>query len=139
MNYALSLMVGFTISIMVALSGVLTETIGVYHATLVAHITALVVLTLIVFFKKQSLKIKYKVPLFYFSGGLLGVLTTVFNNYAFSYLGVSVMLSLCLFGQSLTSLILDFLHMFNHTTKNNYKTYIGLACILFGIIIMIIY
>ncbi len=139
MNYALSLMVGFVISIMVALSGVLTETIGVYHATLVAHITALMVLSPILILKKQSLKIKFKVPLYYFSGGLLGVLTTVFNNYAFSYLGVSVMLSLCLFGQSLTSLILDFLHIFNHTTKNNYKTYIGLFFILFGIIIMIVY
>lgn len=139
MNYVMAIFIGFIISIMVALSGVLTETVGVYHATLIAHITALAIIVVIMIIKKQKIKIRSKVPLYYFSGGLLGVLTTVFNNFAFSALGVSIMLSLCLLGQSVTSLILDAFHVFNHCATNNYKTYIGLGLLVSGIITMILF
>jgi transporter family-2 protein len=139
MNYGLSIFVGFIISIMVALNGVLTGSLGIYHATLIAHIFGITVVILILLFRKQKIKIISKVPLYYFIGGFLGVLTTVFNNQAFSYLGVSIMLALCLFGQSVTSLILDALGVFNHKANNNYKTYIGLFLLVIGILVMILY
>ena len=139
MYYFLSASVGFIISIMVALNGKLTESFGVYHATVLAHVFALIILLVIVIVRREKIKIDNKLPLYYFMGGFLGVLTTVFNNYAFSYLDVSVLLSLCLFGQSVTSLILDLLHVFNHQTKNNFKTYIGLAFLSLGITIMIVF
>lgn len=139
MNYILSILTGFTISIMVALSGVLTQTVGVYHATFIAHFISIIILSFIMFYKKTKIKINKKVPIYYFSGGLLGVLTTVFNNYAFSYIGVSILLSICLLGQSLTSFLLDIFQVFNHKAKNNIRTYVGLLFLLLGIIIMIIY
>ncbi len=139
MNYILSILTGFIISIMVALSGKLTQTVGIYHATFIAHFISIIILSLILFYKKTRIKINKKIPLYYFSGGFLGVLTTVFNNYAFSYIGVSILLSLCLFGQSLTSFLLDIFQVFNHKAKNNVRTYIGLLFLIIGIIIMIIY
>lgn len=139
MNYGLSVFIGFVIAVMVALNGVLTQSLGIYHATLLIQFIGLIILILILWFRKLSIKILVKVPLYYFIGGFLGVLTTVFNNYAFPYLGVSIMLSLCLLGQSITSLTLDVLGVFNHKANNNYKTYIGLFLLVLGILVMIIY
>lgn len=139
MFYILAVFVGFIISSMVALNGELTATFGVYHATVVIHLVALIVLLCVILIKKQKVKIDIKLPLYYFSGGILGVLTTVFNIYAFPFLSISVLLSLSLFGQSLTSIILDIFHVFNHNQKTNLRTYVGLAFFVLGIIVMIIY
>lgn len=139
MYYLLSVFIGFVISIMVALNGKLTDSFGIYLATFVIHVCAIIVLIIVLLLKKQKVKINSKLPIFYFSGGFLEVLTTVFNNYAFSYLGVSIMLSLCLLGQSITSLVLDCFHMFGHNQKINFKTILGLILLVLGIVFMMKY
>ncbi len=137
MYYILSVFIGFVISIMVTLNGELTSTYGVFLATVIIHICAILVLLVVLLINRQSIKIKKKIPLYYFIGGLLGVLTTVFNNYAFPFLGVSLLLSLCLLGQSATSLVLDMFHIFNHNQKTNNKTIFGLILLILGNIVMI--
>ena len=42
-----------------------------------------------------------------YTGGLIGVLTVIFSSLGFSKLGVSLTVSLGLFGQLVTSIIID--------------------------------
>jgi transporter family-2 protein len=71
-------------------------------------------------------------------GGAIGVMTTVFNNFAVNRISVTSILALGLFGQSITGLIVDqygLLNMPKHTFQN--RKIFGLLLILTGIISMI--
>lgn len=134
----IAIFIGFIISIMTAMNGGLSNSYSLYPSSVMAHVFALSVLVVILIIKKQDVRIKEKLPLYYFIGGLLGVLTILFSNYAYPYLGVSVLLSLCLLGQSITSLVFDKLHIFNHNQKTNIRTIIGIIIVAIGIVIMMV-
>ena len=137
MYYFFSLLTGILISVMVFFNGGLTEQYGVYSATVIIHITGLILISILVqikgewsFSKKQSW--------FLYLGGVIGVLTTVFNNLAFGRISVSAIMALGLFGQSITGLIIDqygFLNMPKHPFSK--RKIIGLVLIFCGIVSMI--
>jgi transporter family-2 protein len=134
--YLLSLLAGVLISVMVAFNGGLTHQYGVYSATVIIHITGLLLITIMTIIKREQPFSKRQAWYLYL-GGVIGVITTVSNNLAFSRISVSSILALGLFGQSLTGLLIDqygFLNMPKHRFQRH--KILGLLLILAGIIIM---
>ncbi len=138
MYYSVAIIIGFIISTMTAMNGGLSNAYSLYPSSIIVHILALIILTIILIVRRDNIIIKEKLSFIYFLGGALGVLTLLFSNYAYPYLGVSVLLALCLLGQSLTSLVLDMFHVFNHNQKINCRTIIGIVIVTIGIVVMII-
>lgn len=133
-------LIGFLIAIMVTFNGTLSNNIGTINATFIIHLIGLI--TLIIFLKVTNRKILFskEIPLLLFTGGLFGVVITVFNNICFSNLGVSLTLALGLLGQSITSLIIDHYGILEmDVRKFNKKKIYGFFIIFIGIIIMAIY
>ena len=135
--YFLSLLAGVLISVMVASNGGLTEQYGIYSATIIIHITGLLFIIAWILAKRERV-IFGKYPWYLYTGGFIGVFTTVSNNIAFGRISVSAILALTLFGQSLSGLAVDHFGLFNMPkypfTK---RKIIGLALILIGIASML--
>ena len=139
MYYFLSLLTGVLISVMIVLNGGLTAQHGVYSATVIVHISGLLLIAALVLFKRER-PFAQRQAWFLYLGGAIGVLTTVFNNVAFGRISVSAILALGLFGQSVTGLVIDqygLLGMSKHPLAA--RKLIGLALILGGIAAMINY
>ena len=137
MYYLISLLTGIFISLMVAFNGGLTKQYGVYFATVIVHITGLILITALVLAKHER-PFSKKHAWFLYLGGAIGVLTTVFNNLAFGRISVSAILALGLFGQTIIGLIIDQHGLFNmpkHPFRK--KKLIGLSFIFLGIASMI--
>ena len=155
MYYFLSLLTGILISVMIAFNGGLTNQYGVYSATVIIHIVGLVLITIVVLAKREKPITTGKPQFaangqpypaadserrawFLYLGGAIGVLTTIFNNFAFGRISVSAILALGLFGQSIAGLVIDqngFFGMPKHLFSR--RKLIGLALILAGIASMI--
>lgn len=106
MYYLLSLLTGILISVMVAFNGGLTGHYGTYSATVVIHITGLLLISILAAINRER-PFSNRQKWFLYLGGPIGVLTTIFNNYAFGRISVSAILALGLFGQSVTGGIID--------------------------------
>ena len=133
----LSLISGILISIMVAVNGVLTEQYGLYLATVIIHITGLLVISIVILSKKQRV-FQTRYAWYLYTGGAIGILTVLFNNIAFGRISISAILALGLLGQSICGLLIDqygWLDMPTHTFKST--KLIGLIIIVFGIAAMI--
>jgi transporter family-2 protein len=122
---------------MVAFNGGLTVQYGIYSATVIVHITGLILISILLLTKHEWPFIK-KHTWFLYLGGIIGVFTTVFNNFAFGRISVSAILALGLFGQSIMGLLIDqygFFGMPKHPFGK--RKFFGLFLILFGIASMI--
>lgn len=139
MYYFLSVFTGAIIAIMIAINGVLTSHYSLYLATVIIHIIGLIVITLILIRHKENpapWKNK-QLPLFLYSGGLVGVATTVFNNLAFGKISMSAILALVLLGQSIASIIIDHFGWLDMPYQPfNKKKLIGLSFIILGIVVI---
>lgn len=134
----LAILNGILITTMIMMNGELAANIGNYHATVFIHFSGLILITIFYLIKRKThTKSKEHLPLYLFSGGVIGVLTVVFNNISTIYLGVTITLGISLFAQSVTSLIIDhygFLGIQKH--RFNKHKLIGLFCIVLGIFAM---
>jgi len=137
MFYALSLLMGILISVMVAFNGGLTAQYGVYSATVIIHIVGLLLIVAVVLFKKERF-FPARFAWFLYMGGAIGVLTTVFNNFSFGRVSVSAILALGLLGQSVAGFVIDQYGLFGMKKHPFSKEKsIGLLLILAGIASMI--
>jgi len=147
---------GVLISVMVAFNGGLTAEYGMYSATVIIHVVGLALIVVIVlarrewpfveFFKSSKGNnssllgddTKSRAGFVFYLGGAIGVLTTIFLNFAFGRISVSAILALGLFGQSITGLVIDqygLLGMAKHPFAK--RKLIGLILIIAGIVSMI--
>ncbi len=134
---SVSVFIGALVSIMTMVNGTLSASTGNYGALIIIHIVGLLGVVAVMLLCKIRLMGKKGIPIYFYSGGAIGVLTVLFTNISYSGLGVSLPISLGLLGQLLTSLIIDHFGLFN-MKKNKLvkKKFIGLAIILSGIILM---
>jgi transporter family-2 protein len=136
----LSILSGILLSIMIAMNSDLSSTIGVYYSVAFIHFIGLVIIIIIMRIKKISMKYQKNIHWYWYSGGAIGILTTVFQNLTVSNMGVSKTLALALFGQSMISIIIEHYGWFETPIKNvNKKQFLGIGLILSGIIIMFVY
>lgn len=103
----LCLLSGVLLAFVIVLNGSLTEFYGAYIATVMVHIVGTTVAYLAMKGARQPWRAASKLPLWMYSGGLIGILTTIFQSLAFGQLGVTTVMALCLFGQTTTALVVD--------------------------------
>lgn len=135
-----AVLIGILIAIMVTFNGVLANYTDQYKSILIIHLVGLIVLIIILLFKKEKLKIKKDIPIYLFTGGLIGVFVVFLNNLCFNFLGASLTLSLGIFGQLVLACFIDHYGLFGLSIyKFNKKKIIGFFIILSGLITMIKY
>jgi len=140
MYKASAVFIGILIAIMVTFNGVLAKNTDQYVSILIIHIVGLITVTALLFIKRESIRFNEKMPVYMFSGGAIGVLLVLLNNLCFSKLGVSLTLSLGVFGQLILSIIIDHFGLLGmNTYKFNKKKIIGISIMLIGIAIMTVY
>ncbi len=138
MYYILSIIAGVIISVMIMVNGALTGYYGTMQATVIIHIVGLIFISLWILKKKENPFSGKRLPFYLYLGGALGTFTTVFNNAAFGKISVSAILALCLFGQSVNSILIDEYGWFKMPrTRFNPRKLWGLFIILLGIVFMI--
>lgn len=107
MYYGLSVSCGGLIAVMLVCNGALTAQYGVYSATVLIHAVGLLLISAALLLRREGVRPVKGLPLLAYSGGAIGVLTTVFNNLAFGQISVSAILSLGLLAQSVAALLID--------------------------------
>ena len=88
--------------------------------------------------RKKRLPIKNPLPVWLYLGGVIGVLTTVFNNFAYGKISLTSIIALGLFGQTAASLFIDsygLLGMKRHSFRKS--SLVGLAFSVAGMLIML--
>ncbi|KXZ40414.1 transporter family-2 protein [Alkalithermobacter thermoalcaliphilus JW-YL-7 = DSM 7308] len=137
MNNLISCIIGGLISIMVMFNGTLSNAYGGYMSNVIIHSVGLLCIIFILIFTRSKLRIDFKLPLYLYSGGAIGVFTILFNNLTFPVLGVSIPLALGLLGQSVFSIVIDHFGLFGlETIKFEKRKLIGLSFIALGIFVM---
>ncbi len=138
MYYFLSLLVGVVITVMISFNGSLTSNFGVYYASVIIHIVGTVFALVVCIVKKQKISFKNSVPYWAYLGGASGVLTTIFNNYAFSEISITSIIALGLLGQSVMSVLFDSFGMLGIEKRPIKKSNIlGYIICAIGIFVMI--
>lgn len=104
----LALLSGIVIAVMVQMNGSLTARFGVYHAALYIHIVgAAFGFFALLCQKKRRFLPAGKVPAWMYLGGVIGVVTTVGNNLAFTHLSLTSIIALGLSAQLFFSWLID--------------------------------
>ena len=127
MYYLLSLLAGMLISVMVVFNGGLNGRVGQTAALVIIHLAGLVFILLLMLLKGEKLRLK-RLPFYLYLGGLLGIMTTVFNNTAFGHISVSAMMALGLLGESVSSLLADHFGLLGLPSAPSASKSCGAAC-----------
>lgn len=106
MYYSLALISGLLIAVMVAINGILTASFGVWYAGLVVHTMGLVTVSLIFLAKKQPIVLG-RLRFTLYMGGVVGIFTVLFNNFAFAHISLSAITAFSLVGMMLSSFAID--------------------------------
>jgi len=106
MYYALSMLAGMLVSVMVVFNGRLSEMASPGWSLIIIHVSGILAVGLAMLLRKDRPRMGSHPPWWYI-GGLIGIVTTMFNLYAFGRISVSAMLALALLGESLASLAAD--------------------------------
>lgn len=106
MYYLASLLIGILVAVMITANGGLTALYGVYSATVIIHIVGMILISSIILLRREKPFAETN-PWYLYIGGVIGVITTVSNNYAFGKVSVSAILAIGLFGQSVAGVLVD--------------------------------
>jgi transporter family-2 protein len=140
MYKASAVFIGILITIMVTFNGVLASSTGQYVSILIIHTVGLIALIIILILKKEKFKLQRNLPVYLFSGGLIGVFIVFLNNLCFNSLGASLTLSLGIFGQLILACFIDHYGLFGlNIYKFKKKKIIGFFIISLGLVTMILY
>lgn len=136
----LSILIGILIGLMTTFNGMLSTYTGNYTSSIIIHFAGLLAVILILFIKKYKVTFNSHIPLYLYSAGIIGVFTVLFNNLTFIPLGATLTMALSLFGQTISSIIIDNFGLLGvNVSKFNVKKLLGLGIIILGLIIMVIF
>lgn len=137
MYYAYSLLAGMLISVLVVFNGSLSAYLGQGLSLLAIHAVGLAAILLYMALRREKPR-KSGLSLWWYTGGLLGILTTLFNLLAFGHISVSAMLGLSLLGESLSGLLADHTGFLGLPVRRfRAEKLLGAAITLAGILLMI--
>lgn len=132
------LLTGIVIAVMVAVNGGLTRWFGVFTAAVIIHAAGILFASLSIGVTRRKVRIPKGMPLWFYLGGVLGVFTTVFNNFAFGKISLTSIVAMGLLGQAVTSMLIDCLGLFGMKKYLFRKSsLLGLACSAAGILVML--
>ncbi len=134
----LAALIGCVIAGMVAINGCLSAQYGVYGAAVVIHLIGSAFAFAVIRLRRFRLHISRAVPAWLYLGGVIGVATTVFNNFSFGKISMTSIVALGLFGQTAASLCIDGFGLFG-MPKNPIRRHslIGLVFAAIGIATML--
>ncbi|PKM49608.1 MAG: hypothetical protein CVV02_15335 [Firmicutes bacterium HGW-Firmicutes-7] len=136
----LAILNGLLISIMVLLNGTLAKATGLYFSLLIINGLCLIIVILIIIIKKIPIKDILTLPKYLYFVGILGLANITMNNISFINLGATLTMGLVLYGQLLSSIIIDFGGFFGLKKQPFHpKKIIGIVIMSLGILIMVIY
>ncbi|MGL5435705.1 MAG: DMT family transporter [Lachnospiraceae bacterium] len=133
-----SVLTGLILAVMISINGNLSEQYGVYTAAVIIHIVGVVFAFFLCTLRKEKYPFHTRIPVWVYSGGAIGVFTTISNNLAFGHISMTSIVALGLFGQLTTSLFIDCLGLFGMKKHPFRKA--SLAAFLFaiaGILVML--
>lgn len=137
MNQLLSLISGALIAYMNFLNAKLGLAYGNYISIVIIHLIGLICLIPLCINKIKFVK---GIPLWYYLGGGIGMLTVVLCNISIPVLGVTIQMAICLLGQTVSSLIVDHFGLFGFNKYPiNKNKLISLGLIIIGTAVMIIW
>lgn len=129
---------GIVLAVMISLNGNLSAQFGAFPAAAIIHIVGLVVAGVCCLFQKEKKKLLGQGSIWIYSGGAIGVLTTVFQNMAFGNISMTSIVALSLFGQTVMALVVDGLGLFGMRKQPfRFRVFIGVAFALAGIVYML--
>lgn len=129
--------VGLLITVMITFNGVLSEHIGNYFSLIIIHMTGIATLLLIFCFKREKPFAKSNLPMYLYMAGGIGVIMVILNNVCVNSIGVSLTISLGMFGQLVLSSIIDHFGLLGmEEYKFQKQKLIGFIIIIAGLIVM---
>jgi bacterial/archaeal transporter family-2 protein len=106
MPYAIAPLVGALITVMNGINSRFSETAGYFLAVPVIHVAGLATVSLILLARPETRR-PGRLPFYYYSGGVFGIVTVFTSSYSFAALGASFAVALSLVGQALFSIAAD--------------------------------
>lgn len=138
MNMILGLLAGALISVMVTINGKLTGCVGGYAAAVVIHIVGTAFAAILCLIRRERIFKKRGVPAWAYLGGVIGVFSTLFNNFAFGKISVTSITALGLLGQSVASALIDGFGLMGMPKRGVKKfTWAGMIISLVGVGVML--
>lgn len=138
MNTLLALLSGVFVSTLVVLDGQLADFFGLYLSTTIIHLVGVVFALLIMLFGRIKFRWDRHMPLWFLSGGIVGVFATLFNNFSFGKISVTNIIALGLLGQVIFSLVIDQFGLFGlEKHKIAKSSLLGIVLSFAGIFVML--
>lgn len=135
----LAVLNGSLLAIMIFLNGNLSKKTGLYVSTLIYHVLGLVLILVVSIVMQNNLPKLNKLTVIYFMPGILSVLVIFLNNISLSKIGVTLTAGIGLFGQLISSALIDHFGLFSMPVNKLRKGKIlSFSVIVLGLIFMII-
>lgn len=139
MELFLSFLTGMIVTVMNVFNGQLSDYVGVYLSTVLIHFIGLITFFVIMLIKKQKASFHQHLPLLFYTGGMIGVLTVIFNVMSISTIGAALVTALGLLGQMMTSLVLEYKGWLGTIKRKlSFQKMMSLIIIVIGIGVMMI-
>ena len=138
MNRILAATSGSLIAVMLLFNGTLAANSNMVFSMIIIHVVGLASVLAIYRVKKETVRLSFEYPWYYYISGFIGIFLVFSNTLCFTELGVTLTLALGLMGQSVFSLIIDRFGLFNRPKKSiqNFEI-VGILVISFGLIFII--
>jgi len=135
----LAILNGVLISIMVLLNGTLAKKTSLVFSLAVINSLCLLIVIIIMLIQRTTLKTIHTLPKYMYTVGLIGLINITMNNISFNHLGATLTMGLVLYGQLVSSAIVDF-GGFLGLEKQPFhpKKIISIGIMSLGILIMIL-
>lgn len=138
MYYFLTLLLSAAAALMVFINGYLARYIDIYLSVIVVHTVGVLSVWGYLWARKIPIIVPAKLPLWLYSGGVIGFLVALFPVMAFGKISLSAIIALSLLGQIVTSLVIDHYGLFSmKTTRFVKRNTIGVFVIAIGIAVML--
>ena len=138
--YFLALLAGVLVTLMIGANGGLSAYYGIYKASVIIHVIGLAALSLTLLLRRENPLAHFKKGFLWFIylGGVIGVFTTLFLNFAFGKISISAIMALGLLGQSIMGLLIDQFGLFGMPRYPFHpRKLIGIIIVSAGIFVMI--
>lgn len=136
----LAILNGVLISIMVLLNGMLAKETTLLFSLAIVNSLCLLIVIAIILIRKTSLKCIHTLPKYLYTVGLFGLINITMNNISFINLGATLTMGLVLYGQLVSSAIIDFGGYLGLQKQPFHpKKLISIGIMSLGILIMIIF
>ncbi len=107
MYIGLTFLNGVFLAFMVAANGGLSDVYGSFLSSAISRGVGVVASVVLCMIKKEKMPRGKHIPLWLCSGGIIGVLTVVFNNLSYGKISMTSIFALSLLGQMVSSLLID--------------------------------